>query len=555
MFPKMEMSWSSMLFGPGSTTKSGTMVRRPVRNIALRRLIAYWTFGRLSALLSVLVWIVSTATVFAEHSGLPQGLCQASNSLSVLVRGKNVTAYVPKGSWIWDQPKTPGIPPTNRIAVVNIEGKSITPQLITTPNTPNSCASNSRTGETVCTANNNDVYLISGTTLQSTLTSGGSGQAVFSEGNCTNCGVTMDPVHNKALIGLSDSANRASGFQSLDLRTHKFETPKPIDSQAPNTDGSGGGQISVGIVIDPIRNIILSPNEHSNYEIVKLAKKHNDKNGADNQNNETNDDGNNNGDNNGDQNNDNGGHNGDHNDNEGNHNDNNGDNNTGRTQPAFFENTSPGFLSYGSGGGDCTTGIVLGSLMDPNPSDPSKIYIADLSHAKATPGSPAGQWTAPSQIQTLSESFLSLGANGIAIEQDSGIGIVTGEFGAFTNINADRITAIALPKDGDDDGDAPEIIDWMTCRLGRGFSVGFAPHTVAAYKSPRNGHAIALVADWDPVKMSVTTVAVIDLTKMLDEDIVPRTQGSGLGHACASDQPLSTGNDGVVRFIDVSNLQ
>lgn len=153
----------------------------------------------------------------------PAGSCQPSSSLSVLVTGTNVTSYVPKGSW--------GSGATG-VSVVNVEGSSIIPALIPTVNAVNSCASNATTGTTVCTANNTDVYLFSGTTLGSTLASGGSGTISFSGGSCTNCGVAMDALHNKAVIGLSLAG--VGGFQFLDLSTSTFEPAFP--SMAP-----GGG--------------------------------------------------------------------------------------------------------------------------------------------------------------------------------------------------------------------------------------------------------------------------------------------------------------------------
>jgi hypothetical protein len=128
------------------------------------------------------------------------------------VQGANVTSYVPKGNW--------GSSATG-VSVVNIEGTSITPIQIATPHVVNSCASNPTTGTTVCTANNTDVYLLSGTALGSTLTSGGSSFISFSGGVCTNCGVAMDAVHNKAVIGLSVAG--APGFQFLNLATSAFE--------------------------------------------------------------------------------------------------------------------------------------------------------------------------------------------------------------------------------------------------------------------------------------------------------------------------------------------
>ena len=54
---------------------------------------------------------------------VPQGSCQPSSSLTVLVKGTNVIAYVPKGSW--------GSGSTG-IGVANVEGSSITNTLVPT---------------------------------------------------------------------------------------------------------------------------------------------------------------------------------------------------------------------------------------------------------------------------------------------------------------------------------------------------------------------------------------------------------------------------------------
>jgi len=183
---------------------------------------------------------------------IPVGSCQPSSSLSVLVSGTNVTSYVPKGNWNIKAAIT-------GVSVVNVEGSSIVPTAITTANAVNSCASNSVTGTTVCTANNTDVYLLSGTTLGSTLTSGGSGLIAFSGGICTNCGVAMDAVHNKAALGLSIAG--APGFQFLDLGTSTFETAV----------ASPAGEISEDPLIDPIHNLLLSASEGNNYEIANVA--------------------------------------------------------------------------------------------------------------------------------------------------------------------------------------------------------------------------------------------------------------------------------------------
>jgi hypothetical protein len=382
--------------------------------------------------------------------GVPPGSCQGSSSLTVLVTGSNVVAYVPKGNW--------SVTPVTDVSAVNVEGTSITNTRIPTPNVVNSCASNPLTGQTVCTANNTDVYLISGTTLNTTLTSGGSGFIGFSGGSCTNCGVAIDALHNKAAIGLSVAG--APGFQFLDLGTSPSFEP---------AFRSPAGQISEDALIDPIRNLLLSADESGNYEIINVATS---------------------------------------------------------SSPAFFERATGGGV-LDSSAEECSTGVALAPAEF---SEPSSIFIADLTQATFTPGSPAGTWTAPSQNQLLSESFLSAGASGSAVAQGTHTGIISGEFGG------NALTAIVLPATSG--SGIPAITDWVSCNIA-GFSNGFDPHTVTAYQSPNSGDAIGLLANG-----GATTLAVVDLTKMLNPTIVPRTVA---GHGCASGTLPST----VVSFITV----
>jgi hypothetical protein len=199
------------------------------------------------------------------------------------------------------------------------------------------------------------------------------------------------------------------------------------------------------------------------------------------------------------------------------------------TTPAFFEHPVTIGGELDSSGEDCSTGIALA------PAEgivPSQVFLADLSQATFTAGSP-GTWTTPatgSQIQTLSESSLSAGASSIAVAQNTHIGLVSGEFGGNT------LTAIALPTTSG--SGTPAITDWVTCSIAS-FSNGFDPHTVTAYQSPNGGNAIGLLANG-----GATTVARVDLTAMLDTTIVPRTVG---GHGCAAGTlPAS-----VVSFISV----
>jgi hypothetical protein len=367
-----------------------------------------------------------------------QASCQSAGSLGALVSGTSVVAYVPKGAW--DNF-------TTGVSVVNVEGTNVSPTLIPTANAVNSCAANSVTGQTVCTANNTDVYLLSGTSLSSTLTSGGSGSIFFSGGPCTNCNVGMDAVHNKAVIGLS--VGGAAGFQVLDLGTSTFGTAFP----------SPALEISEGPMVDPTRNVLLSADENGVFEIIDLSTS---------------------------------------------------------PLPSSHVNTPPvstGGLELDSTAEDCSTAIALapGEF-----SQPSQVFIADLTQATLAPGT----WTAPataSQVQTLGESFLSAGASGIAVAQGTHIGVITGEFGG------DAVTAIKLPATSR--SGTPAISDWVTCSIGNGFNNGDDPHTVTAYKSPTTGDAIAVLAN-----EGASFLAVVDLTKMLDPTIVPRTGSAG--NAC-----------------------
>ena len=397
----------------------------------------------------------------------PAGSCQPVSSLSVLVDGtaKTVVSYVPKGFF------NGGV---SGVSAVNVEGSSITPTLIPTPGVSvvNSCASNPNSGTTVCTANNRDIFLLAGTTLASTLTSGGSGFINFFDSSCTNCGVVMDAVHNRALIALSTGTAVSGGYQFLDLSTAPPTLGSVFASKAPaDTIDNLFGNISEGILIDPTRNtsggagaLLLSANQLGTYEIADV---------------------------------------------------------TAPATPAFFENSLSGLgIFSGSGlwpassGEDCTTAIALAPVQF---STPSQVYLADLRQAKFQAGTP-GTWTSSaSQIQHLSESLLSSGANGIAVAQGTHTGVVTGKIGGGS------LTAIALPTTSG--SGVPAIGDWVTCNI-PGFSMGYDPHTVTAYRSPNSGHAIAVLAN-----QTADSLAVVDLTKMLNPTLVPRT---GAGHACAS---------------------
>jgi len=335
----------------------------------------------------------------------------------------------------------------------------------TAPDAINSCASNPITGQTVCTANNNHVYILQGTALDSSvspnpLESGGTGAIQFSGGSCTNCGVMMDAIHNKAALALSVSG--APGFQFLDLGpSPTFEPPF----------ASPSGRISEDPLLDPINNLLLSATEANNYEIVDVGTS---------------------------------------------------------TSPAFFENPIPGPGEADSSSQDCSTRIALAPYED---SSPSAVYLADLTQATFSPGSP-GTWTVPAtaeQVQILTNSFLNSGANGSSVAQGTHTGVITGEFGGNT------LTAIALPTTSG--SGTPTITNWMSCAISPTFDNSLDPHAITAYQSPNTGDAIALVSGNDQ-----SILAVVDLTLMLS--LAETTPGS---HLCASGILPST----VVSFVTV----
>src|ERR1017187_1335153 len=181
-----------------------------------------------------------TPTPTATPTPAPNA-CLPSSSLSVLVQGSNATAYLPQGNWGGGSSSVKVVPIETSSGI----GTGGLPTSITTGNVPNSCSSNSTTGQTVCVGNNTDVYLINGTTLTSTVQSGATSSQSFSGGDCENCGVVVDSTINKALITMGLATGGPGGYQFLDLGgTPAFETPIPA-----------GTDVSEDVSIDPIRHL------------------------------------------------------------------------------------------------------------------------------------------------------------------------------------------------------------------------------------------------------------------------------------------------------------
>ena len=382
----------------------------------------------------------SSASISPSPTSTPTpapNACLPSSSLSVLVQGTNATAYLPQGSW--DEG-------TASVKVVPIEtssglGTGGAPTSITTANVPNSCSSNSQTGETVCVGNNTDVYLINGTTLTSTLTSGATATEGFSGGHCENCGVVVDSTTNKALItiGLTSLEGGPGGYQFLDLGgTPTFEAPIPA-----------GAETSENVSIDPVRHLVLSPNEASLYQLINVST----------------------------------------------------------PTAALFNNQLTGGV-LDSAAEDCTTGIALAT-----DEGTGNLFIADLTQAVFTPGTP-GTWTdAGSQFQNFPEfDSLSAGTNGVAVAPGTHLGVVTGEFGG--NIEG----VIQLPSTSG--SGTPAVVDYAAFTVPptpneSAWSEGLDPHTVTAYVSPNTHKAYAVLENVD-----FSFVAIIDIQAMLN---APRT--------------------------------
>ena len=470
----------TQLFGPSDFNKHVDRLEKPVTlahdNELLVRLASKPGSG-------LTIDVECTGGCAPCGAPVPPGSCLGTGLLSALVVGNNVTAYVPKGGWT---------DPTTGVSVVTVE-PSITPTPIpiATDEAINSCASNPITGQTVCTANNNHVYILKGTGLDPSvspnpLASAGTGTIRFSLGSCTNCSVMMDSIHNKAALALS-VADGMPGFQFLDLGPSPTTTSPSPTFEPPFTSPSRN--ISEDPLLDPINNLLLSATEDNNYEIVDIAKS---------------------------------------------------------TSPAFFENSiniSPMGGEADSSSQDCSTRIALASFENGTrpAGSTSAVYLADLTQATFAPGSP-GTWSVlgAEQVQTLTNSVLNGGASGISVAQGTHTGVITGETG-----DSD-LTAIALPTKSGRDSGIPTITSWMSCKISTNFDISGDPHAITAYQSPNTLHAIALVAG-----NNQTILAVVDLTLMLslvEDSSNPHVCAGG---TLPSDGTPTLGPKNVVIFVTV----
>lgn len=367
----------------------------------------------------------------------------------------------------------------------------------------NSCASDPTLGQTVCTANNNDVYVIAGGSFPDfthILQSSGKGLIGFSGGDCTNCAVAMDPINHWAMIGLSlngtaGKVNGQPGFQILDLTgpgAPSFEPPVV----------SPAGNISEAFVFDPQIGLLSASEpwysgEVGNYEVAEIFAL-----------------------------------------------------DFMPTLMVFYENP------IGSGSGedgpdasavDCSSNIAITPMED---SSPTQVYLADLTQADFIPGGSFlsnGTWSdSASQFYTLAGSNLTTyGTTGahngpIAVAQGtSHEGVLGQEFPDQDGGNTITAFKLNVPYDA-----TTPFAAWMTCNLGeyfyRWFSVfggwyefqqGYDPHTLTAYQSPNLNadgtyHSFAVIANgnfpfWSLHYASELMVVDLDLMLQMSDSKTP----------------------------------
>src|SRR5579885_10620 len=384
----------------------------------------------------------ATATPTATPTLAPEA-CLPSSSIGVLVQGTNATAYAPQGDW--GGPVGSGgvaVVPLETSAGVGTGGPAV---VVPTRDTVNSCSSNSTTGDTVCVANGTDVYILNGTTLKNTLTSAGTGTVSFTGGSCTTCGVVVDSSTNTAQLAIAKSDSpSSSAYQALHLSTNTFDLP--VDSPT---------GVSEDIAVDPIRHLILSPNERGNYELAKIGAS---------------------------------------------------------TQvftnqivpiptptPVGAPNPVPDLDSAGE---DCTTGIALST-----DEFTGLLFIADLTQATFVSGAP-GTWHAPSQFQDFPEfGSLAAGTSGIAVAPGTHLALVTGEFGG-------SVEGVIKMKSTSGSG-IPSVVDWVAFTMpndpsGTPWAQGFDPHPTTAYVSPNSGKAYGVLGN-----EAFSFLAVVDLDGLL----------------------------------------
>lgn len=365
--------------------------------------------------------------------------CQPGNAMQVAVdkKAKTVTAYIPNSDW--DGTNGPGI------QVVPVEGSSQTCQEIPTEDDINSCAYDNTTKQVVCTSNDTNVYLISGTTITQTLTSSGvySGYP-FTGGGCETCNVAMGSGYAAIGVGMGFDANEnpITGYQLLDLSSGIFSAPLQASAE-----------ISEAPSFDPKRELLLSPNYYvygegsGGYQIAKINPS------------------------------------------------------TGAISFYNYSDNTINLTGYkpDSAGEDCSTGVALSTLEFTN-----QMFLANLNKATyATSGSPL-TWDAPSQIQTLAgfENF-EAGTTGIAVAPGSHVALLEDEFGttAFGAIKLPATVGSGAPSVVD-----WVVANMPNDPSGAGWFMPQDPHGLTAYVSPNSKKPIGLITNLSRTYLAVVDI-------------------------------------------------
>lgn len=354
--------------------------------------------------------------------------CLPSNAMQVAVdkATKTVTAYIPNGDW--EHISSIGI------QVVPVEGSSgATCTEIPTTDAINTCSYDNKTKQVICTSNDTNVYVISGTTITSTLQSGGkSSGAPFTGGSCETCNVAMGNGYAAVGIGmgLDSSNNPITGYELLDLKKLTFGAPATASSE-----------ISEAPSYDIKRQLILSPNYDDSvnntggYQIAKID--------------------------------------------------------TAKGTFKFYnysDNTTnlSGYLPD-SAAEDCTTGVAMSTLEFTN-----QLFLANLNKATYSTSGSTPTWDAPSQIQTLHGfgTFTSAGTTGIAVAPGAHVAVLEDEFGTT------GFGAIELPSTaGSGAPAATDWVTAVMPNdpSGAVWEMPQDPHGLTAYMSPNSGKPIGLI--------------------------------------------------------------
>ncbi len=182
--------------------------------------------------------------------------CVPASSLGVIAPTTGpapVNAIAPNGCWSCG---------TTGIQVVQLEtggGPPVPPASVPTAHAVNSCAGNPATGESVCVANNTDVYHLNSSNVVTTLTSGSNTTAGFSGGSCENCGVAINALNDQAVIAMGHTGGSGTALQTLDLMTNTFGTPFQL-----------ANHVSENVVVNPIQGGVLSLNERNVYDFISV---------------------------------------------------------------------------------------------------------------------------------------------------------------------------------------------------------------------------------------------------------------------------------------------